>query len=140
MELPKMNEYRSHKVVKAAKINSIEIGSCMVLSFDGPYFMAFDHDDKIFARYTPKEGDYLVQYEDGYLSFSPGEVFEKGYSPIGQSREEKYRKALLDIFSTGDDQVTEEDLLVIRDMFSSVAHDPAIPPLIKAIDVLIANK
>lgn len=32
---------------------------------------------------TPIEG-YLVEYEDGYQSWSPREVFEKAYLPMGQ--------------------------------------------------------
>lgn len=33
-------------------------------------------------KHTPKEGGYYVRYEDGYESWSPAAVFEKGYVEI----------------------------------------------------------
>jgi hypothetical protein len=34
------------------------------------------------ARSLPVPGDYLVTYDDGYQSISPGKAFEEGYSEI----------------------------------------------------------
>lgn len=38
--------------------------------------------DAFFARGEPAIGDYLVKYEDGYLSWSPAKAFEDGYTKI----------------------------------------------------------
>jgi len=80
-----MRRYRSHKVVEAGVIR--ELGSGRVLVSDSPH----DHIDTtewidvpadIFARGTPSIGvDYLVRYEDGYVSWSPRAAFEAGYAP-----------------------------------------------------------
>jgi len=35
-----------------------------------------------FARGRPSDGDYLVRYEDGYLSWSPKKAFENGYTKV----------------------------------------------------------
>jgi hypothetical protein len=71
-----MRRYRSHKVVEAGVVQHIDVGSVTV-------------DDEvipvpagIFARGTPSIGeDYLVRYEDGYVSWSPKAAFEAGYDP-----------------------------------------------------------
>ena len=71
-----MRRYRSHKVVEAGVVQHIDVGSVTV-------------DDEvipvpagIFARGTPSIGeDYLVRYEDGYVSWSPKAAFETGYAP-----------------------------------------------------------
>jgi len=71
-----MRRYRSHKVVEAGVVQHIDVGSVTV-------------DDEvipvpagIFARGTPSIGeDYLVRYEDGYVSWSPKAAFEAGYAP-----------------------------------------------------------
>lgn len=33
-------------------------------------------------KHNPKPGWYYVQYEDGYISFSPSAAFEAGYSLV----------------------------------------------------------
>lgn len=72
-----MKRYQCHKQVFAAKILSIadrtlylENGS----EFTCPWSML--------ARILPVPGDYLVTYDDGYQSVSPGKAFEEGYSEI----------------------------------------------------------
>jgi hypothetical protein len=84
-----MPRYKSHKTVWALKIAQVTIG-------------AFEHDAAITfedSRYAerivnilnkpiPQPGWYLVQYEDGYISFSPAEQFEKGNTldePFGEN-------------------------------------------------------
>jgi hypothetical protein len=80
--------YRSHKVVGAAQI--IEINAAFIMVHapgDGEHperSWAIPHAVELSARYAPKVGDYLVQYEDGYLSISPKAAFEGGYSAIGE--------------------------------------------------------
>lgn len=86
-----MQRYKCHKVVEAAQISAAifkEDGSGRVVVVgDGPT------DDRTFdvpagfkrpnagPKMNPNGGDYLVKYEDGYLSWSPRAVFEDGYSP-----------------------------------------------------------
>lgn len=78
--------YQCHKVVRAAKILAVEHGGDgprLVLEIPGagpgvtwPLTMHFIH------RHDPKAGGYLVQYEDGYTSYSPAEPFESGYTRL----------------------------------------------------------
>ena len=78
-----MKSYICHKRVEAAKIVAKECG------LDNHYF-TFSYDDggeetlfssdKMIARYEPVVGDYLVEYADGYRSFSPAKAFEEGYA------------------------------------------------------------
>ena len=84
MQLP---QYQSHKKVWALKIAAAERQE------DGSVKLAFAHDR--FApiqtdvdwgtRFKPENDDdpgYLVQYEDGYKSWSPTKAFEAGYTRI----------------------------------------------------------
>lgn len=84
-----MKFYQSHKRVRAAQITAIEepyvddrVSDSVRLFFDDGRSETFRRDDKLFARYMPVVGDYLVQYEDSYRSFSPKKAFEEGYTPI----------------------------------------------------------
>jgi hypothetical protein len=36
----------------------------------------------VFSRGMPEPGDYLVRYDGGYMSWSPKQPFEDGYSPV----------------------------------------------------------
>lgn len=78
-----MKEYISHKKVLAAKITNFEVvtsdGHCQVVTDDGA---SEQYDKKIYTRYEPVAGDYLVEYEDGYKAFSPKEAFESGYELV----------------------------------------------------------
>ncbi|MGQ4604090.1 Gp49 family protein [Aeromonas veronii] len=84
-----MAEYQSHKKVHAAVISEVhpcdEHGNFMIditnPLYDGitiPYMVTPD----MVARFTPGVGDYIVLYENDYLSFSPKDVFEGGYLMI----------------------------------------------------------
>jgi hypothetical protein len=75
--------YLSHKVVWALPIAEIEETRLTVahpdpmtpwVSFDDPRFFAGDR--------KPQVGDMLVIYEDGYVSWSPKDAFEAGYTRI----------------------------------------------------------
>lgn len=74
--------YRSHKTVKALEIESIDkpnsAGGCRLVAGGWD----FDLASAMFSRYTPVVGDYLVEYEDGYQSFSPRAAFLGGYTKI----------------------------------------------------------
>lgn len=84
-----MKRYRSHKVVEAGPIrgwgSSAEPGTLVVDLDDGGsggIGTKVIAPCSIFARGDPARGDYLVRYDDGYLSWSPKAAFEAGYSEI----------------------------------------------------------
>lgn len=76
--------YKSHKIVRAAKITALrgngnddmpdlvlgEIGAIVALLPDWH------------AKHKPQVGGYYVQYEDGYNSYSPAKAFEEGYTAL----------------------------------------------------------
>jgi hypothetical protein len=79
-----MPKYKSHKTVWAVNIVEVEDqgtdtttdeNPIVLLKFDKPYG---DLRINLRGKPTPQAGWYLVQYEDGYVSFSPSEQFEKG--------------------------------------------------------------
>lgn len=76
--------YRSHKVVRASQITDVSDelpnGSRLICVADT--VAPITADEKMISRYVPGPGDYLVQYEDGYLSISPQAAFEGGYTLI----------------------------------------------------------
>lgn len=74
-----MPRYRCHKEVWALKIAAVD-GARVVFAEEG--FQPLSVDPKMFARYKPVAGDYYVQYDDGYQSFSPAKAFEEGYTRI----------------------------------------------------------
>lgn len=78
MELPK---YRSHKVVEAAPIEFLTEGMVHVKVGETIHGVAVPED--FYGRGTPQLGDYIVRYQpDGYLSWSPREAFEDGYTRL----------------------------------------------------------
>jgi len=84
----KLQEYQSHKKVRASKIitiqkenNNQQWGAAhLILEQEGfpPLFM----DSQWMSRFRPEAGGYLVVYDDGYTSFSPKKPFEDGYTLI----------------------------------------------------------
>lgn len=74
--------YQSHKQVRALKIVDLEDDG------HGSVTMLLEGDRRrvasegLFARYTPKPGDYYVVYADGYESISPAAAFEEGYTLV----------------------------------------------------------
>jgi hypothetical protein len=84
-----MRRYRSHKVVEAAPIHGISGVNAEVPFVDiltpGDAIVAgyrVEVPGNFFARGNPSPGDYLVRYEDGYLSWSPKQAFEDGYTVV----------------------------------------------------------
>ncbi|MEA9439987.1 Gp49 family protein [Aeromonas caviae] len=84
-----MAEFQSHKKVHAAVISEIhpcddhgsfmiDISSPLNADITIPYMVTPD----MVARFTPSIGDYIVLYENDYVSFSPKDVFEGGYLMI----------------------------------------------------------
>jgi len=86
-----MPRYRCHKEVRAAKIVSIEP---IESRFTGHYLPGacklhfaenldpVDVDEDWMAKHEPERGGYLAVYADGYISYSPAEPFESGYTRI----------------------------------------------------------
>ncbi|MDE3114160.1 MAG: hypothetical protein KGL26_01045 [Pseudomonadota bacterium] len=84
-----LQQYECHKKVRAgriARINLLPTGDyevhCQLADGRSEHF---EVPAQVFARSFPKIGDYLVHYEDGYLSWSPAEVFESGYKAVRQA-------------------------------------------------------
>jgi len=94
MEPTALPTYRCHKRVQAVKIKEVSLhepaGSDPPVEFSGGFIIhdlpspgpiAFDAD--FWNKHKPRAGDYLVIYEDGYRSISPGKAFEDGYTLEG---------------------------------------------------------
>jgi hypothetical protein len=47
-----------------------------------PQYPAFLVTEDFLEKHGPVAGGYIVKYADGYLSFSPAQAFEEGYSPL----------------------------------------------------------
>jgi hypothetical protein len=85
--LESLPQYRSHKVVRAAKIVGVSEGSLPLTLFrwhldNGA---VIDVEEALATRVpgnTSPIGGYLVAYEDGFLSWSPADAFEGGYTLI----------------------------------------------------------
>ncbi len=77
-----MPRYRSHKKVWALKIKAVIPDDWgMGLTFENPGFaVRVFTNDQLKNKPIPEAGMYMVQYEDGYISFSPGKAFEEGYT------------------------------------------------------------
>lgn len=77
--MAEMPRYICHKQVWALKIEAVNGGE---LRFANRLFAPRQMEADWIARHAPKAGGYFVVYEDGYQSFSPGDVFERGYTPV----------------------------------------------------------
>lgn len=83
--------WKSHKEVWGDRIAEIhqagpddelqsvdDSGIRWVLDCRGVIFVTKD----LIARGQPQVGDYFVQYDDGYKSWSPAQPFEEGYTRL----------------------------------------------------------
>ena len=94
-----MPRYKCHKQVWAFKIKSIEIiprdtskdidgmsppeaGRTAIITPEEDGYSQFIVDEAYVNKHNPKEGGYYVVYPGGYLSYSPAEAFEEGYTRI----------------------------------------------------------
>lgn len=80
-EMPK---YQCHKKVWALKIAKLKVasdGTAVITPVEQGY-AEFDVESDFVEKHNPREGGYYVQYEDGYESYSPAELFESGYNKI----------------------------------------------------------
>jgi hypothetical protein len=101
-----MPKYRCFKEVWALRINKVEDNGTDTTTDENPIVTV--HFDGLFlprkmnlrGKPTPAPGWYMVQYEDGYISFSPGQQFEEGYMPVAliprepKTFEDKIRHAI----------------------------------------------
>lgn len=85
-----MPRYRSHKIVHALKIASVELypesGDGAVYPDDEGY-APFEVSADWITRYKPADGDdgYYVVYDGGYASWSPTKAFRDGYTLIDRA-------------------------------------------------------
>lgn len=82
IEMPK---YKCHKEVHALHIaivdSRMEDGERVTDLLPSNTDYAPIRVDSVFTeKHKPKDGGYLVVYDDGYRSFSPKEAFKKGYT------------------------------------------------------------
>lgn len=78
--------YTCHKNVRAVKIGAISAGNSegrVLITPEDPSYRTFATTIEYVNKHLPHDGGYYVQYEDGYESFSPADVFEAGYTLIG---------------------------------------------------------
>ena len=93
MKLPKLPQYKSHKVVGAIKIAEIHRNmdsSAKITPSEkdekGELIVEpFNVDRHFMTKHQPKVGGYIVSYEDGYSSFSTEKAFEEGYDLITET-------------------------------------------------------
>lgn len=79
MEMPK---YQSHKKVWALKIKNIigDMGGGAIIYPEEEGYGVIKVESDYVEKHAPFEGGYYVEYEGGYKSFSPADVFESGYT------------------------------------------------------------
>lgn len=93
MIAPNLPQWKCHKVVRAAKIASIEQGTVVDKAKfpNGSWVLNLETDCLLthhevahewFTKHQPEAGGYFVQYGDGYGSYSPADAFEPGYAPL----------------------------------------------------------
>lgn len=81
--LPK---WQCHKVVAAARIGAVRFEPPMdfgqvFVETDGTA-MGLAMDEAWMRKHNPQPGGYFVVYQDGYISYSPAEAFEEGYTRL----------------------------------------------------------
>lgn len=90
---PALPAWRCHKTVLAVKIRAINLhdpeGSQPPVPFAGGFIIPDEpgvppiaFDAAYWEKHQPKVGGYFVAYAGGYVSYSPAEAFESGYTRI----------------------------------------------------------
>ena len=82
-QLQQLPQYQCHKIVKASKIVEMEMkstGGALVQleDLEEPVMLMAD----FVLRFKPATGNYIVVYEDGYVSVSPAHAIASGYTRI----------------------------------------------------------
>ena len=90
--------WRCHKIVGAVKIAKLEpvdldadgldtkvraaMAGWQIATTTEPGFPPVALSLAFIERHKPEAGGYLVEYEDGYKSYSPDQAFERGYTRL----------------------------------------------------------
>ena len=124
-----MKTYKCHKIVKAARI--LEVYENTLVFGEGEEFLLTDLLKTKFSKMAKEAGleidqGYVVQYEDGYVSWSPVDVFEKGYIELEEPSHEEMiyrnieaylRAAIIDLADLPD-----SDLDVINCLVNAISN------------------
>lgn len=75
-------DWKCHKIVKAGKVLAAPIPGDLEVTVEGADGVECEVavQRNAFARGIPAIGNYIVVYEDGYVSWSPAKAFEEGYT------------------------------------------------------------
>ena len=87
-----MKTFKCHKTVQAARIVDV-YGNTLVLE-KGEEFLLTESQKTKFSAMAKEAGfniedGYVVQYENNYVSWSPDDVFEKGYTELREVSQEE---------------------------------------------------
>jgi len=86
-----LRRYRCHKIVKAGKIKDFPliiqtVGVGELINYSQTIEVLPHEFIEVpagwMAEHKPEIGGYIVEYEDGYISYSPAKAFEEGYTLI----------------------------------------------------------
>lgn len=119
-----MKTYKCHKVVRAARI--LEVYENTLVFGEGEEFLLSDSQKAKFSRMAREAvleiyQGYFVEYEDGYVSWSPVDVFEKGYTELREPSQEEMiyrnieaylRAAIIDLADLEDSEMDVINCLV----------------------------
>lgn len=88
-----MKTFKCHKTVQAARIVDF-YGNTLVLE-KGEEFLLTESQKTKFSAMAKEAGfniedGYVVQYENNYVSWSPDDVFEAGYTEVNELSEEEF--------------------------------------------------
>ena len=84
--MAEMPKYKCHKEVWALQIAAVVVGEDVkdgsaMLTFVNTHKAPLKVDPEYVRKHNPQAGGYYVVYEGGYKSWSPKDVFRKGYAP-----------------------------------------------------------
>lgn len=82
-DVSSLRTYLCHKKVRAGQIQfvTVDVNDCfylLTLKSAKPLLVSSDW----YKKHKPKVDGYVVVYEDNYMSYSPKEAFENGYTLI----------------------------------------------------------
>lgn len=80
--IEQLPQYRCHKVVRAGRIHTCIAGVLGVQVGNSKAIIEITVGQAWVQKHKPQADGYLVAYEDGYLSYSPADVFEAGYHEL----------------------------------------------------------
>jgi len=78
-QMPLYNCHKQVRALKIARIEREEAGGAVIFP-EEEEFAPFRVNPDFMNKHQPKAGGYFVAYKDGYISFSPAEAFEEGYT------------------------------------------------------------